>query len=405
MGADEEGTIARQKSHRTELIDREIATHGGRIVKTMGDGLLVEFSSVVDAVRCAVNIQSAMLDREADVPDDMRIRYRVGINLGDIVSEGEDILGDGVNVAARLEGLAPPGGICLADSVHRSVRGKVGAEFEDLGEQRFKNIADAVHVWRWAPPETIPPTSAGAPSVNQQALPLKPSMAVLPFTNMSGDPQQEYFADGMAEDIITELSRMPWFFVIARNSSFTYKGQAVDVKQVGRELGVAYVLEGSVRKAGNRLRINAQLIDAATGNHVWADRYDREITDIFDIQDEITQAIIGAVAPEFVSAELRKSRQKDPSELNAWECVMRGRAHIWKLGREDAAIARGFFEKALSLSPGTAMGASDLALVHYLDAFYGWSDSREQSLKEMVRMAETAVAADDADCLALTILA
>jgi TolB-like protein len=222
---------------------------------------------------------------------------------------------------------------------------------------------------------------------------------------MSGDVEQEYFADGMAEDIITELSRMPWFFVIARNSSFTYKGQAVDVKQVGRELCVAYVLEGSVRKAGNRLRINAQLIDAATGNHVWADRYDRELTDIFDIQDEITQAIIGAVAPEFISAELRKSRQKDPSQLNAWECVMRGRAHIWKVGREDAEIARKLFEKAISLSPGTGMGASDLALVHYLDAFYAWSQSREQSLQEMLRIAEQAAAIDDNDPLALTILA
>jgi adenylate cyclase len=360
---------------------------------------------VVDAVRCATDIQAAMQHREADVPDDLRIRYRIGINLGDIVIDAEDILGDGVNIAARLEGLAQPGGICIADSVYRSVRGKIDVDFDDLGEQQFKNIADAVHVWRWAPSDAVPAASQNGGAGEERALPQKPSMAVLPFTNMSGDPEQEYFADGMAEDIITELSRMPWFFVIARNSSFTYKGQAVDVKQVGRELGVAYILEGSVRKSGNRLRINTQLIDAATGNHVWADRYDREITDIFDVQDEITQAIIGAVGPEFVSAELRKSRQKDPAQLNAWECVMRGRAHIWKVSREDSAIARQLFEKALSLSPGNAMGASDLALVHYLDAFYGWSESREQSLKEMVRMAEKAVAIDDNDPLALTILA
>lgn len=405
MSADEEGTLARQKSHRAELIDPEITNHGGRIVKTMGDGLLVEFPSVVDAVRCAVTVQTAMLGREAGVPDDMSIRYRMGINLGDIVIEGDDILGDGVNVAARLEGLAQPGGICVADSVYRSVRGKIDADFDDLGEQQLKNIAGPLRVWRWAPAAVSPPLSAGGQDAGALGLPDKPSIAVLPFTNMSGDAEQEYFADGMAEDIITELSRMPWFFVIARNSSFTYKGQAVDVKQVGREMGVAYVLEGSVRKAGNRLRINAQLIDAATGNHVWAERYDREIADIFDIQDEITQAITGAVAPEFVSAELRKSRQKDPSQLNAWECVMRGRAHVWKLGRQDAAIARQLFEKAVSLSPGSGMGASDLALVDFLDAFYGWSESREQSLKAMVKTAEKAVALDDNDPLALTILA
>jgi TolB-like protein len=405
MGADEEGTIARHKTHRADLIDPEIANHGGRIVKTMGDGLLVEFPSAVDAVRCALDIQDSMLEREASIAEDLSIRYRMGINLGDIVIEGEDILGDGVNVAARLEGLAQPGGVCIADSVYRSVRGKTDAEFSDLGDQKLKNIDEAVRVWRWTPAGVSDPSPSGGEPAERQPLPDKPSIAVLPFTNMSGDVEQEYFADGMAEDIITELSRMPWFFVIARNSSFTYKGQAVDVKQVGRELGVAYVLEGSVRKAGNRLRINAQLIDAATGNHVWADRYDREITDIFDIQDEITRAIIGAVAPEFLSAEQRKSRQKDPAQLNAWECVMRGRAHLWRLSREDAVIARQLFEKALSLSPGNAMGASDLALVHYLDAFYDWSESREQSLKDMVRMAEKAVALDDNDPLALTILA
>jgi len=222
---------------------------------------------------------------------------------------------------------------------------------------------------------------------------------------MSGNPEQDYFADGMAEDIITELSRLPWFFVIARNSSFAFKGKMIDVKKIGNELGVAYVLEGSVRKAGNRLRINAQLIDAATGNHVWAARYDREITDIFDIQDEINQAIIGAVAPEFVSAELKRTRQKDPADLNAWECVMRGRAHVWKFGREDSLIARRLFEQAIMLSPSSGLGASDLSLVYFLDAFYNWGESREQSLKDMVATAEKAVAADESDPLALTILA
>ena len=404
MRADEEGTIRRLRIHRKELIDPEFSLLGGRIVKTMGDGLLVEFPSVVDAVKCAVTVQEAISKREAEVPEDLRIRYRAGINLGDIVIEGDDILGDGVNIAARLEGLAEPGGICISDTVYRSVRGKIDIDFEDLGEQQVKNIAEMLRVWRWISPganRSIPAVG----QANAYSLPDKPSIAVLPFTNMSGDPEQEYFADGMAEDLITELSRMPWFFVTARNSSFTYKGHAVDVKQVGRELGVAYVLEGSVRKAGNRLRINAQLIDAQTGNHVWAERYDREITDIFDIQDEITQAMIGAVAPEFVSAELKKSRQKDPAQLNAWECVMRGRAHVWKLGRDDAIAARRLFEQAIALSPGSGMGASDLALVHFVDAFYGWGESQEQSFKEMVLTAEKAVAIDDSDPMALTILA
>ena len=404
MRADEEGTIERQKTLRRDLIDPEITGHGGRIVKTMGDGLLVEFPSVVDAVNCAVAVQGAMSDREASVPEDLRIRYRVGINLGDIVIEGEDIFGDGVNVAARLEGLAEPGGVCISDMVYRNAHSGTGLRFEDLGDQRLKNIPEPIRVWKWKPDGGGVEKPRGSQPGSTPALPDKPSIAVLPFTNMSGDPEQEYFADGIAEDIITELSRLPWFFVIARNSSFTYKGQSVDVTKIGRELGVAYVLEGSVRKAGNRLRINAQLIDAETGNHIWAERYDREVADIFDIQDEINQAIINAVAPELVSAEQKKSRRKDPAELNAWECVMRGRAHVWKLGHDDSEIARRLFEQAIALSPGSGLGASDLALVHFLDAFYGWSSSREQSFKDMVKTAENAVAIDDTDPMALTIL-
>ncbi len=404
MGIDEEGTIARQKSYRKKLIDPEISANGGRIVNTSGDGLLAEFTSVVDAVRCAISIQQAIATDEQDEPDDTRIRYRVGINMGDIVVDGDDILGDGVNIAARLETLAQPNGVCISDVVHRSIDGKLEVAFEDLGSQHVKNIAEPIRVWRW--------TSATAPGIADDGgmtaslgKPDKPSIAVLPFTNMSGDKEQEYFADGMAEVIMSYFSRLPWFFVIARNSSFTYKGRAVDVKAVGLELGVAYVLEGSVRKAGNRLRITGQLIDAATGNHVWADRYDREITDIFDIQDEITQAIIGAVAPEFLSAELKKARHKKAAQLGAWECVMRGRALVWKFGREDAAAARQYFERAGELSPDGQLGLGDLALVHFLDAFYGWSDTPQQSLKDMVSIAEKAVATDENDPLALTILA
>ncbi len=405
MSADEEGTIARQRVYRQTLIDPQIGANNGRIVSTAGDGLLAEFGSVVDAVRCATGLQREIAESEASVNEDRRIRYRVGINVGDIVVDGDDILGDGVNVAARLEALAEPGGICISDTVYRSVRGKIDAEFDDLGDQQIKNIADPVRIWRWrAPYAGQTDATAGVPGASSP-LPDKPSIAVLPFDNMSGDREQEYFADGMAEDIITELSRMPWFFVIARNSSFTYKGRAVDIKKVGEELGVAYVLEGSVRKAGNRLRINAQLIDTATGNHVWAERFDREVTDVFDIQDEITKAIISAVAPEFLSAEFKKSQYKDPAQLDAWECVMRGRALVWKMGREDGLAARQLFEKAIELSPGRNLGLGDLALVHFLEAFYRWGKEPEESLKKMVSTAEKAVAADDGDPLTLTILA
>ncbi|MCB1463022.1 MAG: adenylate/guanylate cyclase domain-containing protein, partial [Nitratireductor sp.] len=337
IGMDEEGTIARQRALRQSIVDPNLQENAGRIVKTTGDGLLVEFASAIDAVRCAVAIQELVARHEEELPVDQRIRYRVGINLDDVVVDGDDLLGDGVNIAARLEGIAEPGGICISEMVHSHVRARLDARFEDLGEQNVKNIARPVRAWRWIRPNTQESTQEGTRLGAQEKEGSrigaggavdsgKPSIAVLPFTNMSGDAEQEYFADGMAEDIITELSKMPWFFVVARNTTFTYKGRAVDVKAVGAELGVSYVLEGSVRKAGNRLRITAQLIDAATGNHVWADRYDREITDLFDIQDEITQAIIGAVAPEFLSSEIRKSQHKDPSQLGAWECVMRGRS-------------------------------------------------------------------------------
>ena len=399
IGVDEEGTLRRQKHYRENLVDPEIAARGGRIVKSMGDGLLVEFPSVVDAVKAAIAVQSALTEREAEVPEDKRIRYRIGINLGDIVIDGEDILGDGVNIAARLESLAEPGGICLSDHAYRLADGRLDTPFEDMGEQRVKNIAAPLRVWRWSAA-----APAGAKAAAQE-LASKPTVAVLPFDNMSGDPEQDHFADGMAEDIITELARMPWFYVLARNTTFTYKGRAVDIKQAGRELGAAYVLEGSVRKAGNRLRITAQLIDTASGAHAWADRFDREITDIFDIQDEITRAIVGAVTPEFVSAEVRKTRRKDPAQLNAWECVMRGRAHIWKMSREDADEAKRLFEQAIALAPGSGLGASDLALVYLYDGFYGWSGDRQAAFAKMLEVAREASEVDESDPLALTILA
>ncbi|NKB48959.1 MAG: adenylate/guanylate cyclase domain-containing protein [Alphaproteobacteria bacterium] len=393
MGADEEGTIARQKSHRAELIDPQFASHGGRIVKTTGDGLLVEFSSVVDAVKCAVVIQQAMTEREADVSDDLRIQYRVGVNLGDIVIDGDDILGDGVNIAARLEGLAEPGGICVSAKVFEEIGNKLDVAYEDLGPQEVKNIAAPVRAYRvtldqvpTAPIATEPPPP----------LPDKPSIAVLPFNNMSGDPDQEYFADGIAEDIITGLSRFHWFFVIARNSSFSYKGTSPDIRQVARELGVQYVLEGSVRKGGNRVRITAQLIDALTGRHVWADRYDRDLDDIFTVQDEISEAITSTVAPAFVAAEAQRAERKAPENFDAWDYVMRGNWHLWR-GKDDIVEARRLFEIALELDSKNAVALSGLSMALTNMIIFGLVDDVVETRTMAYQAAQRAVDLDESD--------
>ena len=400
MGEDEEGTLSSLKRHREELIEPEIAEHRGRIVKLMGDGLLVEFASVVDAVRCAAEVQSQMAERNADLPENRRIEFRVGINLGDIIIDGDDIYGDGINVAARLQELAEPGGVCISGLVRESIQGKLDRRFVDTGEHEVKNISRPLRVWRWRVEE---PDLASAA---REALPLpdKPSIAVLPFENMSGDAEQEYFSDGITEDIITSLSRLPWFFVIARNSSFAYKGKARDVKKIAQELGVQYVLEGSVRKASDRLRITAQLIDATAGKHVWAERYDRELADVFAIQDEVTANIVGAVAPEFLSFEAKRAQRKDPARLDAWDCVMRGRWHLWRFSREDLAEARRLFERAVALAPSGEFGSSDLALVHLWEYIYSWGDSPARSMEEMAKAARRAVVADDHDAWAQTAL-
>ena len=305
MGVDEEETLRQLKAHRKELVDPKITEHRGRIVKTTGDGMLVEFVSVVDAVRCAVDIQRGMIERNAKVPAEIRIQFRIGINVGDIISDENDIYGDGVNVAARLEALAEPGGIYVSRVVHDQVRDKLSFSFEDIGEQTVKNIARPIGIHRIDLTENTVPTVIKSTTVDPkpELVGSRPSLAVLPFANISGDPEQEYFADGISEDIITGLSKLRWFFVIARNSSFTYKGKAVDVKRVARELGVRYVLEGSVRKGGSRVRITTQLIDAATGNHIWADRYDGDLTDVFALQDEITKKVVAAIEPRLLEAE------------------------------------------------------------------------------------------------------
>jgi len=395
MGADDEGTVARLKAHRRELVDPKIAEHRGRIVKPTGDGVLAEFGSVVDAVRCAIDIQRGMAERNAGEPEGSRVEFRVGINLGDIIVEIDDIHGDGVNIAARLEALAEPGGICISQTVLDHARGKIAFDVEDGGAQGLKNIAQPVHVYRvllgGARRQATPQASAPA-----LALPDKPSIAVLPFQNMSGDPEQEFFSDGMAEDIITALSKLRWFFVIARNSTFVYKGKSTDVRQVARELGVRYVLEGSVRKAGSRVRITAQLIDATTGNHIWADRYDREIADIFAVQDEITQSAVAAIEPQLYAAENIRFESTPPESLDAWGCVIRALWHLGRMTKDDTDQARQLLKRAIAISPRYAKAHSLLAWAEVLLLGRGASDL-ETALPLAEHHARTALALDDAD--------
>jgi adenylate cyclase len=344
--ADEEGTLGRLKMLRAELIDPQIAGHRGRIVKTTGDGLLVEFASVVDALRCAAEMQAAMAESNAPLPPDRRIDFRIGINVGDIVVEDGDIFGDGVNVAARLEGLAEPGGICVSSRVQEEAAGRLDLAFGDMGEQALKNITRPVRAYR----VVTAPGSASTRANSGPLLPDKPSIAVLPFANMSGDPEQEYFADGMVEEIITALSRIRWLFVIARNSSFTYKGQAVDVKQVGRELGVRYVLEGSVRKAGNRVRITGQLIDAATGTHLWADRFDGSLEDVFELQDKVASSVAGVIEPALQAAETARSAGRATDDLTAYDLYLRAYAIFWSSARQIPEALR-LLEQAIARDP------------------------------------------------------
>jgi adenylate cyclase len=399
MGEDEAGTLAALKALRAELIDPTIAAYHGRIVKLMGDGALVEFASAVDAVECAVDIQRTMADYTAGQPENKQISFRIGINIGDIIIDGDDIFGDGVNVAARLEGESAAGGICISSDAYRQVVGKIDCSFVDLGELALKNIASPVHAYRIVLDDTYVSAASGP------KLPDKPSIAVLPFENMSGDPEQEYFADGIAEDIITGLSRFHWFFVIARNSSFTYKGRAVDVTQVARELGVQYVLEGSVRKGGNRVRITAQLIDALTGRHVWAERYDRDLDDIFAVQDEISEAITTTVAPAFTSAEAQRAERKPPESFDAWDYCMRGNWYLSRRGEEDIARAVELFEQALKRDANSSMALSGLAFALAWSINSGWFDDLDEVRERALTAAQRAVELDENDAWARAVLA
>jgi adenylate cyclase len=399
MGADEEKTLAVLKGHRRELIDPLIDQHRGRIFKTTGDGMLIEFASVVDAVRCAVVVQQGMEDRNANLPESERIRFRVGINLGDVMVDEGDIFGDGVNVAARIEALAAPGDICVSASVREQVGEKLPIRFADLGEHGVKNIARPVRVYRVE--------KGGEPLVGPVddgtklplPLPDKPSIAVLPFQNMSGDQEQEYFADGMVEEIITALSRIRWLFVIARNSSFTYKGQAVDVKQVGRELGVRYVLEGSVRKSGNRVRITAQLINATNGAHLWADRFDGLLEDVFELQDRISISVAGVIEPTLRQTEIERARRKRPDSLDAYDLYLRALPYVFTPMPEDADKALPLLSKAIELEPDFAAAHAIIAWCH--EQRYLRGGIQEETRLAGLRHARLAIAGGGDDAAAL----
>ena len=367
MGRDESGTLADLKSIRQEVVDPAIAAHGGRIVKTTGDGLLLEFPSVVNAVRCAVEVQTAMADRTAEVPEDQRLAFRIGINIGDIIVEGDDIFGDGVNVAARLQEIAASGGICISSRVHEDVRDRLDTAFDDGGTQTLKNIARPVQVWRWQPGTVEQPKPAPEPTT--LPLPDKPSIAVLAFQNMSGDPEQEYFADGMVEEIITALSRIRWLFVIARNSSFMYKGQAAAVKQVGRELGVRYVLEGSVRKGSGQVRVTAQLIEAESATHLWADRFDGSLEDVFDLQDRVASKVAGVIEPTLQATEIRRSRGRPTDDLTAYDLYLRALPTIFSDTVEEVVAALGLLDQAIARDPnyGPALAAAAYCYVQLSD--------------------------------------
>jgi adenylate cyclase len=396
MGLDEAGTLSRLNTLRRDLIDPAIAAHSGRIVKLMGDGALVEFASAVDAVTCALEIQRQLREHDASSSEADPIRFRIGINVGDVIIEGDDILGDGVNIAARIEGIAEPGGISISDDAWRQVQGKVAANFVDAGEQSLKNIARPVRVYR-VELGTQSATERGAMAL---PLPDKPSIAVLPFNNMSGDPEQEYFTDGMVEDIITGLSRIKWLFVIARNSSFVYKGKAIDVKQIGRDLGVRYVLEGSVRRVADRVRITGQLIDAVSGAHVWAERYDRKSDDIFALQDEITLSVVGAIEPSLRLAEIERVQRKRPDSLDAYDLVLQAQPDVYSGMPDRATKALALLERALALNSNYAL-AHAFAAMSYHNRFLR-AGLHEQDRTASIHHAQAAMACGQDDALALT---
>lgn len=393
MGADEEGTLARLNATRREFLDPQIADHRGRIVKRTGDGVLIEFASAVDAARCAIEIQRGMKERSLASPPERRIELRIGIHVGDVIIEEGDIFGDGVNIAARLESIAQAGGICISDDAYRQIRGKLDANFQDAGEQNLKNIARPVRVYHFS----SEPSAAGKTDNAAPALPDKPSVAVLPFQNMSADREQEHFADGLAEDIITSLSKVRGLFVIARNSTFTYKGRAVDVRQVARELGVCYVLEGSVRRSGDRLRVTAQLIDAGTGNHLWAERYDRPVRDVFDVQDEITKEIVAALSIELTDGERALVFSRSTQSLEAWLEAMQGFNNWIEGSPKGIRQGRAHFERAVAIDPNYTVAWAFIGWTHYTEIRFGFSADAQASLAKAAELAEKCLTMNPGD--------
>ncbi|CAN5220716.1 adenylate/guanylate cyclase domain-containing protein [soil metagenome] len=388
MEADETGTLAALRQRKTAILEPVVRAHGGRIVKMMGDGALIEFASAVNAVKAALELQSKFSEANDDLPDDRRIVLRIGINLGDVIGEGSDIYGDGVNIAARLESLTEPGGICISNKVHDEIRGKIEASFEDMGEQQLKNIAVPVRAYRLAQSGSTP-VSQAAPASD------RPSIAVLPFTNMSGDPEQQYFSDGITEDIITELSRFRSLFVIARNSSFQYRDKAVDVRGVGRELGVRYVVEGSVRKMASRVRITAQLIDVASGNHLWSERFDRNLAELFEVQDEVTQTIVATVTGRLQNAEIKSAAGRKTSSVPAYDCYLRGVAAFRSYGENENQHACEWFERAIASDPDFAVAYASLSMAILAENDYGGAS--EAAKARALDLALTAVRLDSGD--------
>jgi adenylate cyclase len=406
MGLDEERTLAQLKAFRKTLVDPTIASHHGRIVKTTGDGMLVEFGSAVDAARCSVIIQEEMAIRNSSVPPELRIEFRIGIHVGDIIIDDNDIFGDGVNIAARLEGIAEPGGVCVSDDAHRQIRGKVDHPFEDIGEQNLKNITEPMRAWRVRlTGEAVPARPAASPSQRPQtlALPDKPSIVVLPFDNMSAEAGQEYLADGIVEAITAALSRIRSFFVIARNSAFTYKGRATNVRDIGRELGVAYLLEGSVQKAGNRLRIIVQLIETEGGAHVWSSRFDGAIDEFFDLEDRITEQVAGALQPSIRVAEIERSRRKRPQDLGCYDYTMRAMPYVWALEKDGVSQALDLLEKALQIDPGYPLALSLAGWCHAQRGVYNWTDdiAGEQAMARALAERAANLSSDDPLILAV----
>ncbi len=401
-GADEDRTLARLRGLRSDLIDPTIAVHHGRIVKRTGDGSIIEFRSVVDAVRCAIELQNAMIERNAGVPEDRRIEFRVGIHVGDVVEESDgDLMGDGVNIAARLEGACEPGGVCLSSAAYEQVRDKVRQPFVDFGEKALKNIARPVRAYGLTFSRSGEKSDRDLEKSPSLSLPDKPSIAVLPFQNMSGDPKQDYFADGMVEDIVTGLSRIKWLFVIARNSSFVYKGRAVDVRQAGRELGVRYLVEGGVRRSGSRVRVTAQLVEAETGAHLWADKFDGDLKDVFDFQDRITDSVVGIVEPSVRRSEVERSRRKRPESLDAYDLYLRALPLMTTISVADAPAAAALLRDALRLDPNLAVAHAYLSWSHQILFAHGGFGEADKMVGLEHARAATANSVDDATALAV----